>query len=42
MLLLQGDASDTVCRFEEECRLLSYVRHPNIVQFVGVYFQQGV
>ena len=32
----------TVRRFEEECRLLSQVRHPNIVQFLGVYFQQGV
>ena len=42
LLLRQGDASYTVCRFEEECRLLSQVRHPNIVQFLGVYFQQGV
>ena len=42
LLLEQGDASYTVCRFEEECRLLSQVRHPNIVQFLGVYFQQGV
>ena len=42
LLLRQGDASYTVRRFEEECRLLSQVRHPNIVQFLGVYFQQGV
>ena len=42
LLLEQGDASYTVCRFEKECRLLSEVRHPNIVQFLGVYFQQGV
>ena len=42
LLLEQGDASYTVRRFEEECRLLSQVRHPNIVQFLGVYFQQGV
>ena len=44
LLLEQGDAyaSYTVCRFEEECRLLSQVHHPNIVQFLGVYFQQGV
>ena len=41
-LLRQGDATYTVRRFEEECRLLSQVRHPNIVQFLGVYFQQGV
>ena len=42
LLLRQGDASYTVRRFEEECRLLSQVRHSNIVQFLGVYFQQGV
>ena len=40
LLLRQGDASYTVRRFEEECRLLSQVRHPNIVQFLGVHFQQ--
>ena len=27
--------------FEQECRLLSQFHHPNIVQFVGIYFQQG-
>ena len=42
LLLRQGDASYTVRRFEEECHLLSQVRHPNIVQFLGVCFQQGV
>ena len=42
LLLRQGDASYTICRFEEECRLLSQVHHPNIVQFLGVYFQQRV
>ena len=42
VLLEQGGASYSVCRFEEECRLLSQVRHPNIVQFLGVHFQQGV
>ena len=42
LLLNQGDISYTVCRFEEECRLLSQIRHPNIVQFLGVYFQEGV
>ena len=41
-LLKQGDARYTVHRFEEECHLLSQVRHPNIVQFLGVHFQQGV
>ena len=39
-LLLQGDASYAVVRFQEECRLLSQVRHPNIVQFLGIYFFQ--
>ena len=44
VLLEQGarGASYTVRRFEEECRLLSQVRHPNVVQFLGVHFQQGV
>ena len=42
LLLRQGDATYSVRRFEEECCLLSQVRHPNIVQFLGVYFQQGV
>ena len=43
LLLSQpGQASYSVRRFEEECRLLSQVRHPNIVQFLGVYFQQRV
>ena len=42
VLLRQGDASYTVRRFEEECHLLSQIRHPNIIQFLGVYFQQGV
>ena len=42
LLLRQGGTSYTVRRFEEECRLLSQVRHPNVVQFLGVHFQQGV
>ena len=42
VLLRQGDSTYTVCRFEEECRLLSQVRHPNVVQFLGVHFQQEV
>ena len=42
LLLRQGDTSYTVRRFEEECHLLSQVRHPNIVQFLGVYFQWRV
>ena len=39
LLLRQRNTSDTLRRFEEECRLLSQVRHPNIVQFLGVHFQ---
>ena len=37
----QGDSlSYSVDRFETECRLLSQIRHPNIVQFLGLHFQQ--
>ena len=42
LLLDQGSASYSVRRFEEECHLLSEVRHPNVVQFLGVHSQQGV
>ena len=42
LLLRQGEMSYTVRRFEEECRILSQVRHPSIVQFLGVYYQQGM
>ena len=38
VLLQQGNSAYQVCRFEEECSLLSQVRHPNIVQFLGVCF----
>ena len=41
ILLQQGEMSYTVHRFEEECRILSQVRHPNVVQFLGVYYQRG-
>ena len=39
VLLQQGNGAYQVRRFEEECSLLSEVRHPNIVQFLGVCFQ---
>ena len=42
MLLRQGGDTYAVCRFEEECCLLSRVRHPNIVQFLGVCFKDGL
>ena len=32
---------DMLARFGAECELLSQVRHPNVVQFVGVHFKQG-
>ena len=41
VLLRQGVATYNVNRFEEECRLLSEIRHPNIVQFLGVFFPEG-
>ena len=40
--LLEDQASDAIRRFVEECDFLSQVRHPNIVQFLGLYDQQGV
>ena len=42
LLLGQRDRDTTYAlrRFEEECHLLSKVRHPNIVQFLGVYFRK--
>lgn len=33
--------SQIIQRFEEECQLLSQLRHPNVVQFLGVYFPPG-
>ena len=42
VLLRQGNDSYYTCRFEEECHLLSQVRHPNIVQFLGIHYQPGV
>ena len=31
----------SVRRFQEECAILSRLRHPNIVQFLGIYYQPG-
>lgn len=38
---LSTDKTDTTERFEKECQLLSRARHPNIVQFLGVYSQEN-
>jgi serine/threonine protein kinase len=40
----QAGRGDTyqLSRFAEECRLLSRVRHPNVVQFLGVHYEQGM
>ena len=36
-LLYEGQVDNLIRRFEEECRLLSQLRHPHIVQFLGIY-----
>lgn len=36
-----GKNKDLLRRCTEGCEVLSKLRHPNIVQFIGVYFQQG-
>ena len=40
-ILLESNYNIYSNRFMEECRLLSQLHHPNIVQFVGVCFHQG-
>ena len=43
-ILLEQEENSTIYairRFRDECQILSQVRHPNIVQFLGVFFQQG-
>ena len=41
VLLEQGETNYIVHHFEEECRILSTMRHPSIVQFLGVYFNES-
>ena len=31
------DCRHPFCRFEQECRFLSHINHPNIVQYLGTY-----
>ena len=38
VLAQRGEEDRLVARFEEECRLLGTLRHPHIVQFLGIYF----
>ena len=33
-----NDPNSPVRKFREECQRMSQLRHPNIVQFIGVYF----
>ena len=42
ILLREGDYSYAVQRFNDECLLLSKIRHPNIVQFLGFCDEPGV
>ena len=37
-----GGATYALSRYADECRLLSQLRHPNIVQFLGVYFEKAM
>ena len=39
-VLVEEGVREIVYRFEGECRLLAQMRHPNIVQFIGVYFEE--
>ena len=40
-VLYEQGVGNIVRRFEGECRLLAQMRHPNFVQFIGVYFEEG-
>ena len=40
IILTEQGGREIVYRFEGECRLLAQMRHPNIVQFIGVYFEE--
>lgn len=36
-----NDPNSPVRKFREECQRMSQLRHPNIVQFIGVYFKSN-
>ena len=39
-LLYESGMEESARRFKQECALLSQLRHPNVVQFLGVYYFQ--
>lgn len=39
LLLMEGDL---IRQFNENCHQLSKLRHPSIVQFLGLFFQEGI
>ena len=39
-LMPRGQASKPITQFVEECKLMSTLRHPHIVQFLGITFIQ--
>lgn len=41
LILAEADAQQTIQSFLRECERCSKLRHPNIVQFLGVYFPEG-
>ena len=41
ILLTSGNDTYSVYHYEEECRLMSQMKHPNIVEFFGIYFPKG-
>ncbi len=40
-ILYEQGVGDILSRFEAECKLLSTLRHPHVVQFIGIYFEPG-
>ncbi len=40
-ILYNQKVENLIARFSEECKMISELRHPNIVQFLGVYFEKN-